>query len=476
MCYGCGKRGHIQRACKTRPRPRSPKSGRGRARTVARVEEGEEVEDDHHHNSSQPLCHVDSSQVSPSPPIQVRVQLDDCVVAMEVDTGAVVSLMSEATFMRLWPSRELLPTEVRLQAYCKQPIPVVGFCKVNVHYETQTMVMPLLIVAGSGPTLMGRDWLSRIRLNWHKIHHVHTPSLQAVLDRYPAVFQSGLGTLHGYEAKIYVDHAAVPRFNPARTVPYAFRDKVEVELQRLLDEGTLEPVGLADWAAPIVAVVKRDKTSVRICGDFSTTVNPVSKLDRYPIPKSSDLFAKLGKGKFFSKLELSHAYQQLPLDSESKNYAVINTHKGLFRYTRLPFGVASAPGIFQRVMEGVLQGIEGVAVYLDDILIAAPTEETHLRILDEVLGRLEQAGLRAKRSKCAFMRPSVTYLGHMIDANGLHPLTDRVRALEEAPTPTSVTELKSYLGILSYYSKFLPNMSTVLHPLYALLRKQARWV
>ena len=97
MCHGCGKRGHIQRACKTRPRP--PKSGRGRARTVAGVEEEEEVEDDHHHNSSQPLCHVDSSQVSPSPPIQVRVKLDECVVAMEVDTGAAVSLMSEATFM-----------------------------------------------------------------------------------------------------------------------------------------------------------------------------------------------------------------------------------------------------------------------------------------------------------------------------------------------------------------------------------------
>ena len=116
-------------------------------------------------------------------------------------------------------------------------------------------------------------------------------------------------------------------------------------------------------------------------------------------------------------------------------------------------------------MEGVHQGIEGVVVYLDDILIAAPTEEAHLRILDKVLGRLEQAGLRAKCSKCAFMRPSVTYLGHMIDADGLHPDTDRAQALKEAPTPTSVTELKSYLGILSYYSKFLPNMSTVLLPL-----------
>ena len=102
---------------------------------------------------------------------------------------------------------------------------------------------------------------------------------------------------------------------------------------------------------------------------------------------------------------------------------VINTHRGLFQYTRLPFGISSAPGIFQRVIESLLRGIEGVVVYLDDILITGSTEDAHLRTLDEVLSRLDHAGLRVKQSKCAFMRPSVTYLGHKID-KGLHPLED----------------------------------------------------
>ena len=130
------------------------------------------------------------------------------------------------------------------------------------------------------------------------------------------------------------------------------------------------------------------------------TVNPVSRLDRYPIPKVNDLFAKLGQGKLFSKLDLSHEYQQLSLDEESKKYVVVNTHKGLFQYTRLPFGISSAPGIFQRVIESLLQGIEGVVVYLDDILVTGSTEVAHLKALDEVLGRLERAGLRVKRRKC----------------------------------------------------------------------------
>ena len=126
-------------------------------------------------------------------------------------------------------------------------------------------------------------------------------------------------------------------------------------------------------------------------------------------------------------------------------------------------------------IESLLQGIEGVIVYLDDILVTGSTEESHLRTLDEVLSRLHKAGLRVKHNKCAFMRPSVTYLGHRIDAQGLHPLQDRIRAIQEAPTPTSVPKLKSYLGMLSYYSKFLPKLSTVLHPLHLLLQKDVPW-
>ena len=473
VCHQCGKRGHIRRACKAKPNQVGGK-GKGKSRTVCRVEGDEEEEEPEPAGAH--LCHVKSRGVAHSPPILVQVKLDDCLVSMEVDTGASMSLMSEATYGELWPGRVLQPSQVRLQSYSKETIPVVGCCYVNLEYKGQTAKLPLLVVAGSGPTLLGRDWLGQVRLDWQQIHQVHSVSLQELLAKYPAVFKEGLGTLKGYEAKIHVEPDAVPKFHRARTVPYALRDKVEKELQRLQDEGILEPVEYAEWAAPIVAVLKQDKSSVRICGDFSVTVNPVSKLDKYPIPKVNDLFAKLGKGKYFSKLDLSHAYQQLPLEEPSRKYVVVNTQKGLFQFTRLPFGISSAPGIFQRVIESLLRGIEGVVVYLDDILVIGSTEEAHLRVLEKVLSRLEQAGLRVKQSKCAFMRPSVTYLGHRIDADGLHPLDDRVRAIKDAPTPKSVGELKSYLGMLSYYSRFLPNLSSTLHPLYHLLRKNVPWV
>jgi hypothetical protein len=148
------------------------------------------------------------------------------------------------------------------------------------------------------------------------------------------------------------------------------------------------------------------------------------------------------------------------LDEDSKELATINTHKGLYRYHRLPFGISAAPSIFQRTMENILQGIPGVSVYIDDILVTGKTEAEHLEHLNEVLKRLEAAGMRIKLSKCAFMLSRVEYLGHGITNKRLQPTQEKVRAITNTPCPQNVTQLKSFLGMLNCYSKFMPNLST----------------
>ena len=175
--------------------------------------------------------------------------------------------------------------------------------------------------------------------------------MQNILAKHQNVFWEGLGHLRGYHAKIHVEQEAVPKFMKAHPVAYAMKEK-----NRLTLLGILEPIQFSEWASPIVPVLKSDR-SVRICGDFKVTLNSASKLDCHLIPRIEDLFATLGGGKLFSKLEMSQAYQQVELDDVSKQYTVINAHKGLFRYRRLPFGIASAPAIFQRVMESLLQNI-----------------------------------------------------------------------------------------------------------------------
>ena len=137
------------------------------------------------------------------------------------------------------------------------------------------------------------------------------------------------------------------------------------------------------------------------------------------------------------------------LDDNSKE---IVTHKGLFSFQHLPFGVSSTPGIFQTILAGVPR----VLVYLDDILVAGSSQEEHMSNLKEVLSRLQEAGLRLRKDKCEFMVSSVKYPGHIIDANGLHPAPDKLKAVKNARKPQNVTELKAYLGVLTYYSSFYP--------------------
>ena len=207
--------------------------------------------------------------------------------------------------------------------------------------------------------------------------------------KYRALFKDELGTMTGVQARLSVKPDSTPKFCRARATPYALREAIGKDLTRLQQMGIIESVKYSNWATPVVPVPKPDGT-VRLCGDFKVTVNPVLQIDKYPIPKPEDLLTVLAGGQKFSKLDLSQAYQQMLLHPDDRNYITINTHLGLFQYTRLPFGIASAPAIFQHQMEKILQGIPNIACYLDDVLITGKDDSEHVATLEKVFERLYQ--------------------------------------------------------------------------------------
>ena len=233
------------------------------------------------------------------------------------------------------------------------------------------------------------------------------------------MFNEGLGKLSSFEASLHLIPNATPKFLKARSVPYALREAIQVELERLEEAGVIQKVTNSKLSAPIEPVPKVDG-KLRICGDYKVTVNPVLQVEQYPLSKPDDLFATLAGGKKFSKIDLTSAYQQMSLDEKPRELVKINTHKGLYQYTRLPFGVASALAIFQKTMDVVLQGLPQVICYLDDILITGSTEDEQLTNVEKVLERLRKYGIQAKREMCAFLKPSVEYLDHRVDATGVH--------------------------------------------------------
>lgn len=483
-CFNCNKKGHIARKCRSG-------SNRPNQRRASRWQNDEKVEGNSRNNQqyrSANRLEQDEAKASQdyemyelreekAEPINVVVEINNQELSMEVDTGAAVSVMGSDTWKRLTKSGvKLQPSNIILKTYTGEKVQVKGESKVQVKYNEKSYDLPIVVVEGRTRTLLGRNWLRDVKLNWEQIFSMSVADkVDEWADKYPKVFQSGLGTLQGTEARIYVDKDAKPIYCKARPVPYLLKSKIENKLQKLIDEGTIEPVQYSEWAAPIVPIVKEDG-SVRICGDYKMTVNKVSKLDNYPIPKCEDLFATLNGGQQFTKLDMSQAYQQLKLDEQSKQYTTINTHKGLFRYNRLPYGISSAPGIYQRVMENLLQGLPQVIVRVDDILISGKNEEAHRQNLEEVLRRLSDAGLRLNSKKCVFMAEEVVYLGQKISKEGVQPIKDKVKAVTDAPAPKNVAQLRAYLGMLNYYHRFIPNLASELQPLYKLLKKSQAWM
>lgn len=282
---------------------------------------------------------------------------------------------------------------------------MVGQMSVRVRYGDYMGDHKLHVVKGSGPPLLGRDWLKSIRLDWVNIKRLsverHSSAVKELISRYSEVFQSGLGTMKHVRAHLSLKEGASPKFHRPRPVPFAIREVVSQELVRLEEQGILCKVEHSDWASPIVPVLKHDG-SIRICGDYKVSINPMLKIDQPPLPNPTELLASLAGGKHFTKLDLTAAYQQLLLDEESSKLVTISTHKGLYEYIRLPFGVASAPAVFQRAMDTILQGVPKVVCYLDDILITGCTETDHLRNLEEVLRRLRDYGIRVCVPVCIF--------------------------------------------------------------------------
>ena len=223
-------------------------------------------------------------------------------------------------------------------------------------------------------------------------------------------------------------------------------------------------------------VVHKKDGGIRICGDFKVSVNPVLQAQTNPLPTPEEIFSTLANGESCTKLDLARAYKQMKVKQECQSLLTINTHRGLFQYTRLPFGIATAPSLWQRAMSQVLTGLTGVVYYIDDILVTGRTREDHISNLRAVLERIQEYGLKLKTSKCQFFARELEFLGHRLSPDGVKPTEDRVKSLQEAPAPTNKQELQSFLGMLTYNAKFLPNISHTLYPLHQLLRKNTPWV
>ncbi len=300
---------------------------------------------------------------------------------------------------------------------------------------------------------------------------VQQQALRQLIDEFRDVFDDEPGKTTLVEHRIETGNARPIRQQPYR-LPYAHRDTVKQELEKMKEAGIITPSN-SQWASPIVLVPKKDGT-MRMCVDYRK-LNSVSTADAYPMPRIDELIDRLGGAKYISTLDLTRGYWQVPVAPECYDKTAFTTPFGLFNFTVMPFGLQGAPATFQRMMDTLLMGAqEYSAAYLDDLVIYSDTWEQHLVHIRGVLLRLRRAGLTAKPSKCKLATKECSYLGHIVRNGEVRPELDKMQAVANFPRPKTRKDVRSFLGLSGYYRRFIPDYATIALPLTDLTRRRSK--
>lgn len=518
-CNACGRPGHFDRVCRSKQQApflkqsQSPK----RVNNIESVHQPFDVPEsrnvkyvDADSSESEDDCYsfALSSAAKKKLPI-AKLVLAGMPVDFLVDSGATVNVLDACDFKRLCTQPggpiTLKKTSSRLFAFgSHQPLLLQGKFDALIESRQRVAIATFYVTKkSSGNTSLlsfgtseelGLVTLTLNSLGQHAAVTENSPCTQPqpsmtdrskisqvkqarLRDNYPAVFD-GIGKLEGHEQKLHVDPSVPPVSQTFRRTPFHLRKQLDSWLEESLCKGIIEPVQdeSTDWVSGLVVAPKpHNPNEIRVCGDYRR-VNVAIKRERHPIPTVDELFESMTGAVVFSKVDLKAGYHQIPLDTQSRQLTTFTSHKGLFRYKRLPFGICSASEVFQNAIEGALRGLDGVRNIADDIIVWGSTEQEHDDRVDALFKRLTEKGLTVNPDKCLFNQDSLWFYGYILTKDGLRADPSKIAAINNTKEPKTVGELRSFLGLANYCSRFIPDYSTLTAPLRALTSQGAQYV
>ena len=453
-CRKCGGRDHFEKVCKTKSY--AHQVGKGPS--------------DPQHDYAFSINEGEQSEM-------ITVQVGGVDLKMLIDSGANSNIVDEGTWEQLkakgvkCESQAASPDKKLYPYASNQPLPVKGSFKCTVAVCDRSTRAEFLVIKGRGMSLLGKVTATELGVLKVGINiALVTTKAHDLKLQYPEVFE-GVGKLKDKQISLDIDPTVKPVAQPYRRIPFNLREKVQDKTTELLELGIVEPVeGPAPWVNPVV-IVPKNNGEIRLCNDMRQANQAIMRR-RYPIPTVDDVLHTMNGSKVFSKLDLKWGYHQLELSPESREITTFATPDGLFRYKRLLFGVCSASEQYQHEIASVLAGIEGAENISDDIVVHGPDTETRDKRLHQTIRRLQECGLTLNAEKCLFNMDRLVFMGMLLSEKGIGPTEDRVKAVLEAKEPENATDIRSFLGLANYSSRFIPHFATLSEPLRRLTRKE----
>ena len=495
-CPHCKKKGHFLEMCYTKKNEEEMMRKKSRkVNSVGGQESSEEQSSEESNESSDDEVNelfigaIKVQEVAEDP-ARIKqwiepILINQTKVQCKIDTGAECNVISLEKYNLIPGSKKIQSTSTVLRAYGGKRLPTVGKVTLDCAFKKAKHTAQFFIINKDVNTILGLD--SSFKLGFvdpkkaERVHEIKEnpmkvpSSTKRVVDKYDDVFDtSKLGEIKGGESTITLKEDYAPVQVPLRKIPFSIKDRVIKEIKRMEDLGVIvkceEPT---EWVSALTIVEEPKK--LRLCLD-PKQLNKYVMRQHTCLPTPEETIAKIEGSTVFSHLDLKHGYWQLPLTQEASMMTAFLTPIGRYRFLRMPFGLKSANEIFQDRMTKAFEGIEGIIVMFDDILVHAKTTEEHDRILDQCLARCQEMGVKLNPDKCKFNVDAVKYIGNIITKHGVKADPDKVTAIVDMLPPEDKKAAQRFLGMVTYLGKYIPNLSEVTAPIRQLLHKDNAFV
>lgn len=464
QCSYCKKPNHFAKMCRSR------KS----AKAVHHIDEDDQSDLD----SSLTIDVIEDGEDQPDTAYANVALSSGDVLRFKIDTGAQANVIPYKVYKKLTTLPPLTASKTKLFGYAGQRIDVKGCIQLTCTYKNKQYQGTFHVADTIGHSQPVLGYRACLQLQIIKmilaVNKNYTLNRETILSEYKHLFDDNLGKLEG-EVEIHVQKDAVPVVHPPRRIPHALRDRLKGELDTMENAGVISKVTQpTDWVNSLV-VVEKPNGNLRICLD-PKDLNQAVKRPHYSMPTLEDALAKLAGAKFFSKLDAKSGYWHLTLSQRSSFLTTFNSPFGRYRFNRMPFGLVSAQDEFQRKMDEAFEGVPGTIVLVDDVLVSGGTQEEHDANLKAFLDRATEKNVKLNPEKMTICSKEVEYFGHIVSAEGVKPDPKKIKAIENMPAPKDKKELETILGMVTYLSKFAPNLAEITKPLRDMLKNDVEFV